>query len=737
MSLKTPQMTSLSKCSFSRKIKDLCRKVLVFLVFLVRQFIPAQLLNWFSIKCTGFLLSTKLFHKQMLKRLNKNPILSTLWKIKGINTTEELLNEINKALPPAIPDSPEVSIIIPVYNHVEVTLRCLLSIGLSKPHICFEILIIDDNSTDETNSFLLKIPGIRLIKNSQNLGFLKSCNVATKYARGRYLVLLNNDTIVLPGWLDALLETFKLFPRAGLVGAKLLNRDRSLQEAGGIIWEDGTGWNYGRGNNPFDPKYNYAREVDYCSGACIMVPKYLWEELGGFDEQFSPAYYEDTDFAFRVRKAGYRVIYQPNAQVIHLEGITSGTNINSGIKRYQEINRLKFVGKWKHILINHRSSKSEPRLYISRYTSGNVLYIDSTTPTPDKDSGSIDAFEYLKIIRQDLNFAVTFIPDDLNYTGNYTISLQKIGIECLYFPFITSIKGFLKKHAHTFDIVILSRYPIAKKYIDIVRKYAPGKKIIFNTVDLHFLREERKAKVEGNKRLLSKVQKMKREEMKIIQESDLTLVVSNEEKGMVETTLPNVRTVVIPVPRYIPGRKQEFEQRKDIVFIGGYQHTPNVDAVTYFAQNIWPMVHKVLPDVRFIIAGSNMPASFWNLNGNNIVPIGYIEDLSNLFDNIRLSVAPLRYGAGIKGKIVSSLSFGVPCIATPIAAEGMGLEHGKEILIADTEIKFAEYVIKAYQDRELWYLLSNNGIKAVREKYSIESARKKWEEIFEELLPNG
>lgn len=674
----------------------------------------------------------------MLKRLDKNTILSTFSRIEASKNNEELLNEISKVIPPTVPDFPEVSIIIPIHNHVDVTLRCLLSIGLSKPHLCYEIIIIDDNSTDQTSSLLPSLAGVRLIKNEQNIGFLKSCNIAAKYARGNYLVLLNNDTIVLPGWLEALRETFELFPNVGLVGAKLLNRDLTLQEAGGIIWEDGTGWNYGRGDNPFHPKYNYAREVDYCSGACIMIPKDLWDELGGFDERFSPAYYEDTDLAFRVRNAGYKVIYQPNAQIIHLEGVSSGTNINSGIKRYQEINRQKFVEKWKQVLPNFGNIKLKRHIYENRYVRKRVLYIDATTPRPDKDSGSIDAFEYMKIIRQDLNFAVTFIPEyDLGYNGSYTIALQKRGIECLYFPFIISVKQFIKQNAHTFDVVILSRYPTAKKYIDAVRRYSPNAKIIFNTVDLHFLREERKAKIELNNQQLRTAQKIKREELSIIQRSDLTLVVSEEEKKIVNALLPNAKVTTIPLPRHIPGRKQGFNQRKDIAFIGGYQHPPNVDAVVYFIHHIWPLVHQALPDVRFIIAGSEMPSSFFNYAFNNIVPLGYIEDLSSLFDNIRLSIAPIRYGAGIKGKIVTSLSFGVPCVATPIAVEGMGLEHSKDILIADTESKFAEYIIRAYQDQALWYQLSDNGINAVREKYSIERAQKKWKEIFEELLSDG
>ncbi len=231
----------------------------------------------------------------------------------------------------------DVSIIIPVFNHLQDTLNCLKSLAECNDKARFEIIITDDGSTDSTQSVFSQCKNLNYIRNEDNLGFLAACNTAAETAIGEFIVLLNNDTVVLPGWLDALVDTFSEHPQAGLVGAKLVYPNGTLQEAGGIVFKDGSAFNFGRDEDPNKPAVNYLREVDYCSAACICVPKKIWQDLNGFDEFFSPAYYEDTDFAFRVREAGYQVFYQPLSEVIHFEGKTSGLDVTKGIKRYQII----------------------------------------------------------------------------------------------------------------------------------------------------------------------------------------------------------------------------------------------------------------------------------------------------------------------------------------------------------------------------------------------------------------
>jgi len=243
-----------------------------------------------------------------------------------------------------LPEQPAVSIIVPVYNHVGMTLECLRSIAAAGAAHDFEVVVVDDAS-DEDVEPLHRWPGIVYLRNPRNSGFVASCNAGAAAARGAVLVFLNNDTLVGPGWLDRLLETLAL-PGVGLAGARLRYPDGQLQEAGGIVFSDGSAWNYGRGGDPDDPRYSYRREVDYCSGAAIALARGRFVALGGFDLRYAPAYYEDTDLAMAVRASGGKVVFDPAADVVHLEGMTAGTDVSSGVKSHQTGNRFKFSGKW-------------------------------------------------------------------------------------------------------------------------------------------------------------------------------------------------------------------------------------------------------------------------------------------------------------------------------------------------------------------------------------------------------
>ncbi len=240
---------------------------------------------------------------------------------------------------------PAVSVIIPVYGKCEHTMQCLRSLEHHKSKYCFEVIVVDDSSPDDTAKRLDEIDNIVVVSNQSNLGFVRSCNAGAHMARGEFLVFLNNDTVVLDGWLDALIDTFAAHPSNGLVGSKLIYPDRRLQEAGGIIWSDATGWNFGRFDDPAKPEYNYVREADYCSGASIALRHTLFNQLGGFDERYVPAYYEDVDLAFAVRNAGFKVLYQPKSTVVHFEGVTSGTDEFAGVKAFQRVKSKKICGK--------------------------------------------------------------------------------------------------------------------------------------------------------------------------------------------------------------------------------------------------------------------------------------------------------------------------------------------------------------------------------------------------------
>ncbi|MBN8923475.1 MAG: glycosyltransferase family 2 protein [Rhodanobacter sp.] len=257
-------------------------------------------------------------------------------------------------------EHPLASIVVPVFNKVEYTLECLAALAACGDVCPFEVIVVDDGSSDATAERVSALQGVRYLRNPSNEGFIGSCNRGAGAARGEFLVFLNNDTAVQPGWLDALLATFRVRGDAGLAGAKLLYADGMLQEAGGILYSDGRAGNYGRFDAALDPRYTHVREVDYCSGAAIAIPRVLFEQLGGFDDRYRPAYYEDADLAMRVREAGHSVLYQPRSVVIHFEGITSGTSETDGVKAYQVRNRDVFVQRWAEVLRRDHPSWGTP-----------------------------------------------------------------------------------------------------------------------------------------------------------------------------------------------------------------------------------------------------------------------------------------------------------------------------------------------------------------------------------------
>ena len=619
-------------------------------------------------------------------------------------------------------EDPKVSVIIPIYGKIDYTIRCLKSILDNFPSTPCEIIVVDDCSPDNSFEVLSEISGINLVKNKQNLGFIKTCNHGARVARGEYLYFLNNDTEVLAGWLDELHQTFDLFPGTGFAGSMLLYPDGRLQEAGGIIWQDGSAWNFGRLQDPNDPTFSYAREVDYVSGASIMVPSGLFEEVGGFDEHYSPAYCEDSDLALKVRSRGLRVIYQPLSKVIHHEGVTSGTDETQGVKSFQVENSRKLFDRWQEQLKSHRPNGVDPNNEKDRMAKQRVLVLDHCTPTPDADAGSITVFNLLMLLRE-MGFQVTFIAEDnFLYMPKETAALQKRGIEVLYAPFNLSVKDHLSQFDKKYDLAFLFRPTVIEKHFADIKRISPQTKVLYHTVDLHFLRMLREAELSGDESILESARKMKSRELKAIKLADGSIVHSAKELDIVTELVPGANLHVFPLIMDPDEGDIPFSDRHGVMFIGGYQHTPNVDAVVYFANEVMPILRNLVPGIKFYIIGSNAPDSVSCLAGDDIIVSGFIEKLSPFINTMRLSVAPLRYGAGIKGKIGTAMVAGLPVIGTNIAVEGMYLTDGENVVVANTPIEFAKAVAELYDNKEKWTKIRNNGLKFAKENWSAEAS---------------
>jgi GT2 family glycosyltransferase/glycosyltransferase involved in cell wall biosynthesis len=589
--------------------------------------------------------------------------------------------------------------------------------------ISFEVIVVDDCSNDETPESIQKISGIKYHRQAENGGFIESCNTGAQLAEGQYLLFLNNDTEVLTGWLDELILTFQQQPQAGLVGSQLLYPDGRLQEAGGIVFNDASGWNYGRLDAPEAPEYQHLREVTYISGASIMIPKALFAQLGCFDRRYKPAYYEDTDLAFAVRKAGYKVFYQPLSRLIHFEGISSGTDLNSGTKRFQVINQKKFADKWQLELKNQPAPGADIELARFQNQAPRVLIFDACTPTPDQDSGSLRMVNLMKILNQ-LGHQVSFVPENMAHFEKYTIDLQRMGVECVYAPKYASPLDYLKSKGSYFHTIILSRYYVAEPLMPMIRSYCPNAKIWFDTVDLHYLRETRMAELENDKAAIKSATQTKSKELGVAEDCDLTLVVSPYEQQVLAKENPDLPVAVLSNIHEIYGGHQGFENSQDIMFIGGYQHTPNVDGVMWFVAEILPLILAEIPNLKLHIIGSKAPPQVIKLGQHaNIEFHGFVEDIEPLMKNIRIAVAPLRFGAGVKGKVNMSMSYGQPVVGTKVAVEGMYTRQGHDVMMADQASEFATAVIQLYQDQPLWEQISKGGLENVQKWFSFNAAK--------------
>jgi GT2 family glycosyltransferase/Tfp pilus assembly protein PilF len=641
----------------------------------------------------------------------------------------------------------KVSVIIPVFNKLAFTRKCLAALRRNTPAGLYEVIVWDNGSTDETpgvlQAFAAEDATVRYFRSADNLGFVGGNNAAVQHARGEFLVFLNNDTEPQAGWLDALLQTIEADSTIGAVGAKLIYPDGRMQEAGGVIFKDASGWNYGRLQDPRDPRFNFPREVDYCSAACLLTRTALFRQLGGFDVRYAPAYYEDTDFCFALRHNGYRVVYQPRCAIIHHEGATAGQDLTKGFKQYQVVNRQKFTEKWKAALLHqHTPDANIVRRASQRCKGQRILVIDPLMPMYDRASGSKRLFEMLKLLAAGGN-AVTFIARNGQGGERYAAELQTLGIE-VYAGDAERMKecGFavdcrpldLKKllQETQYDTIILSFWYIAEQYLSRIRAWSPKSRVVIDTVDVHFVRERRQAELYQDRKLLERAVDTYRRELNNYRQVDALITVTEDDRQTLLKELPQSRIFIVPNIHDVATDVPPVTGRQGLLFVGGFGHPPNEDAVLYFHREVWPRVLQRVPDARWTIVGNKPPASVQALAGPAIQVTGYVPSMEPYLRSHLISIAPLRYGAGMKGKIGEALAHGLPVVTTSIGAEGMGLENGNGgTLVADDPETFADHIARLYADRELWNQLSTQGRQHIEANFTPQCIARQLETILD------
>ena len=622
-------------------------------------------------------------------------------------------------------NKPLVSIIIPVHNNFIYTYNCIHSILKINPIIPYEIIVADDMSTDQTKEIEKIIKNIIVIHNDKVLYFVRNCNIASKFAKGKYLIILNNDTKVHHEWLVSLLKLIDAEEKVGMVGSKFIHPNGLLKEAGGIVWKSGEPVNFGNQNKSDMPEYNYVKEVDYISGASFIIRKTLWNKIGGFDERFSPSYYEDIDLAFQIRKLGYKVIYQPKSIVIHYGGVSNGKDVKSGIKKYQVINRQIFIDKWKNEL---KSQEYKFNFFNARDRGQNknrILVIDALVPSFDKDAGGRCTFLYLNLFKE-IGLQVTFLPGNFNNIEPYTSILQQNGIEVLYGNIYRKYyRNWLMDNLKHFKYVYLQRPDISNFYIEIIIKYFKGK-IIYFTHDLHFLRLYREYNITHNDKIYKDAEYLEKIEHNIFSNVDVIHVVGSFEQKYLKERYQNKTIRNIPLffySNHLSNIERNFSKRKDIIFVGS-SHPPNIDGILWFYHNVYPNIIKNFPDIIWYIIGIKTNDKIRSLKSKNIKIPGYLsdKDLFFLYQKCRIAIAPLRFGAGVKGKIVEAAYNQIPIITTSIGSEGLDNTTDAFIVEDDPE-KMSNIICNLYTNFTKLKLMSESGKQFIENFFSKNKAK--------------
>jgi O-antigen biosynthesis protein len=607
----------------------------------------------------------------------------------------------------AEPRMSRVSIVIPTLGG-ELILGCLESLRRNiSPAIAYEVVVVANgpSAAHLATASECSSPVVRVVTSAANLGFGGGCNRGAAHSSGELLVLLNDDIEVLPGWLEALVETADRHPDAGAVGSVILFPDGAIQEAGSIAWRDGSTLSVGRGDSVEANPYNFRRAVDYCSACSLLVRREAWEALGGFDPRYFPAYYEDIDLCFGLARAGWRTLLQPRSRVVHHESASSTTPRKLFLMlRHRET----FRRKWARELADCEPAvPTDPRAVAraveKRRGTRRLLLIDDRPPQRGSGSGFsvlLDAIEALRETGVAITVAVSDrIDGDLSELSDLGVHVKRQPPEAV----LSDLEGL-------FDRVLISRPHNFARYGPLVRRHQPQASLAYLTEALFYRRMQRHldflSDPAARERQVAEMLESRQLERAIPLEADEIICVSDEEAAILAAVPGHCPIEVVrPVASGVAPTAAGFGERSDLLFTPGWlagDGSPNVDALRWFVSEVLPRVLDVRPEIRLRVTGANPPPAALALADPTVTFVGFAPDLRTEYEAARVVVVPMRFGAGVKVKCIEALQYGVPVVSTSVGAEGLGLHDSRAVIVTDDPREFAVSLLRLYQERDAW-----------------------------------
>lgn len=595
-------------------------------------------------------------------------------------------------------ERPTVCIVVIGWREAPLLLDSLASVVASVDTVPYEVrIVLNEPTASLVRAVNENVRGAAVHRFRANLGFGGAANFAVATSDAPYVALLNDDCIVEMQWLEELLDIHQRRERCAIAGSRFLNPDGSLQEAGSVLWADGSTWAVGDGNNCVDA--NFERQADYCSAGSVLIKRVAWDEVGGFDDRYYPAYYEDVDLSLRIKQRGWEIWYQPRSVVRHARSSSTEPGFRSAIS---SLARDIFLDIWRDVLISRRMAPEvELALWDAMDRPTRVLVLDDTIPDRSAGSGYGRMYDALKVLSGDPELHVAFHPR-LGASDDFVDGLPRVRV-------VKDLVSHLKTAGVEYDAVVVSRPHNAQIFAETIASYLPHAPVIYDAEAMYSRRLDAESELCALEReaaaLRAQAADMRVVEAAILARSDAVVSISD---GEAELARRHATCPVYVVEPWLDGTRittNPFSSRAHIGLIAGWAAgpgSPNCDGLLWFAHEVLPRVRARIPWCRLLVTGNDPPSDVTWLAGPAVEFVGLVPEIADFYDRIRVVVSPTRFGAGVKLKTVEAVQHGLPVVATREASVGLTAELRRAVWTTDDPDEFAGALIALVSDEAAW-----------------------------------